>query len=118
MIKNLASFFKESPRNWTYYPERYNYNAIRSLMCYLFDCSKYKDKLTLEDLVWIDPKKDKQYRNRFAEINAKFLEDFVYYQSTGEIFAKLIERFADEYPDWLKKQLKANPKFWKYLSHA
>ena len=30
----------------------------------------WKDKLTLEDLVWIDPKEESYYRNRFIEINS------------------------------------------------
>jgi len=116
MIKNLATFFKESPNNWTYYPERYYYHAIRSLMRYLFDCTSYKDKLTLEDLVWIDPTYNKQYRNRFANMNSDFLENFVYSQTTGKVFSNLIKRCADNDPEWLKKQLKANPKFWKSIT--
>jgi hypothetical protein len=116
MLKHMADFFKTSNRNWTYYPERYNYNAIRALMCYLFNCTKYKDKLTLDDIVWIDPEEDKQYRNRFAKINGKFFEDFVYYQSSGDIFTQLINRMAADYPWWFKEQLKANKKFWQYLT--
>ncbi len=116
MLKNLASFFKTSERNWTYYPEMYNYNAIKGLMCYLYKCNNYKDKLTLEDLVWIDYSQEKRYRNLFADRNAKFLEEFVYHQTSGEIFSKLLERCEKEYPEWLKRKLKENQKFWKYLT--
>jgi len=114
MLKNLAKFFTTSERNWTYFPERYNYNAIRGLMCYLFDCSRYKDKLTLKDLVWIDPTSNPQYRNRFADLNAEFLEDFVYYQTSWEVLGKLIDRAARDKPAWLKKRIKSNSKFWNY----
>jgi hypothetical protein len=112
----MVKFFKTSNRNWTYFPERYNYNAIRAVMCYLFDCYKYRDKLILEDVVWIDPAIDPQYRNRFADINAKFFEDFVYYQSSWDIFTKLIERIAEDDPVWFKSRLKMNKKFWNYLT--
>jgi uncharacterized protein (UPF0305 family) len=116
MLKHMTQFFKTSKRNWTYYPERYNYNAIRALMCYLFDCTRYKDKLTLDDLVWIDPETEPKYRNRFAEMNAKFFEDFVYYQTSSEIFVKLVNRIAADYRGWFKKRLKENKKFWNYLT--
>jgi len=116
MIKHIARFFKESARNWTYFPEWYNYNIIRSIMYYLFECHKWKDKLTLEDLVWIDPKRDSHYRNKFVEINSNFLEEFVYYQSSGDVFSNLIKRLAKEDPYWLKKELKSNKEFWTYLT--
>jgi len=116
IIKQIARFFKTSPRNWTYYPEWYNYNIIRSVMYYLFSSHKHKDKLTLQDVVWIDPEKESRYRNQFAKLNSKFLEDFVYYQTSGEIFSNLIDRFAKEYPEWFKGQLKSDRKFWVYLT--
>jgi len=116
IIKHIARFFKESPRKWTYYPEQYNYNIIRSIMYYLYNCYKWKDKLTLEDLVWIDPKEEPRYRNHFVELNSKLLEEFVYYQSSGEVLSNLISRLAKECPEWFKKELKSNKKFWDYLT--
>jgi hypothetical protein len=116
IIKQIAKFFKESPRRWTYYPERYNYNLIRSIMYYLYKSYQWKDKLTLEDLVWIDPKEEPRYRNRFVEINSKFLEEFIYYQRTCKVLINLINRLSKERPQWFKKQLKSNKKFWAYLT--
>ncbi len=43
MIKSIASAVKTCG-NFTYYPERYNYHVIRSLMQYLYKCSLYKDE--------------------------------------------------------------------------
>ena len=85
-------------------------------MNYLFLSHRYKDKLLLEDVVWIDPEKEPQYRNRFVELNSRFLEEFVYHQTSGEVFSKLIQRFAEKYPSWFKKQLKSNKRFWTYLA--
>lgn len=116
IIKQIAKFFKESPRRWTYYPEWYNYNIIRSIMYYLFNSYKWKDKLKLEDLVWIDPVKESRYRNRFVEVNSKFLEEFVYHQTSSEVLINLINRLAKEYPGWFIKQLKSNKKFWNRLT--
>lgn len=116
MIKLIAEFFKHSDRNWTYYPERYHYNVIKNIMNYLYECYKWKDKLTLSDLVWIDPKEEPRWRNRFLETNAKFFEDFVYYQTSGDILEKIIKRTAEEYPPFLKRTLKKNKKFWEYLN--
>jgi len=120
IIRQIARFFKESPRRWTYYPESYNYNIVKSIMYYLFNShmkrGHWKDKLTLEDLVWIDPEKEPQYRNRFVEGNAKFLEDLIYHQTSGEVFSNLINRFAREYPKWFKDELKSNKRFWAYLT--
>lgn len=115
MIKRMARFFKESERNWTYYPERYNYNVIKAIMNYLYESYKRKDKLKLEDVVWIDPEKESKYRNRFVETNSKFFEDFIFYQTSGEVLSKIIERTAEKYPGFLKKELKSHRKFWKYL---
>jgi len=120
IIKQIANFFKESPRRWSYYPEWYNYNIIKSIMYYLFNShmkrGRWKDKLTLEDLVWINPEEDPQYRNRFVEGNSKFLEDFIYYQTSGEVFSILIRRFAQGYQKWFKDELKSNKRFWTYLT--
>lgn len=117
MIKHLAQAFKEKPRRWTYYPEWYNYNMIKCIMHYLFNCYMWKDRLTLEDLVWIDPKNEPRYRNRFVEVNAKFLEEFVYHQSPPrEVLRILIERLAREHPTWFKRRLKSNKRFWTYLT--
>lgn len=115
IIKHIAAFFKESERAWTYFPEWYNYNIIRSIMYYLFECHKWKDKLTLEDLVWINPKADRRYRNKFVELNSKFFEEFVVYQSSGKAASSVINRLASEYPAWFKSELKSNKKFWTYL---
>ncbi len=119
IIKQIARFFKDSPRNWTYYPEWYNYNIIKSIMYYLFNShmrrGNLKDKLALEDIVWIDPKKEGRYRNRFVEGNSTFLEDLIYFQTSGEAFSNLIKRFAEEYPSWFKSELRSNKKFWAYL---
>jgi len=116
IIKQIAKLFKERERRWSYYPEWYNYNIIRSIMYYLYECPKWKDKLILEDLVWIDPGKESRYRNQFVEINSKFFEDFVFYQSSSEVFVKLINKYAEKWPQWFKKQLKLNKKFWTYLT--
>lgn len=116
IIKQIAKFFKESPRRWTYYPERYNYNVIKGIMYYLFHSYRWKDKLTLEDLVWIDPQKEPRYRNQFVKINSRFLEEFVYHQSTGEVLTNLIDRLAKQDPQWFRKQLRSNKKFWVYLT--
>jgi hypothetical protein len=115
MIKQMTRFFKESERKWTYFPERYNYNAIRSIMYYLYACHRWKDKLTLEDLVWIDPETEPQYRNNFVKTNSKFLENFVYYQSSWEVLGNLISRAAKDGPQWLKNKLKSDKKFWNYI---
>ena len=89
-------------------------------MYYLFNShmqrGNWKDKLMLEDIVWIDLKEDPQYRNRFVEGNSKFLEDFIYHQTSGEAFSSLIKRFAKAYPKWFKDELKSNKKFWDYLT--
>jgi len=117
MIKQIAIFFKNSPRNWSYYPEWYNYNIIKGIMHYLFSADRFKDKLLLSDLVWINVEEEPKYRNRFVEANAKFFEDFIYHQTDGEVFANLIKRFArSPWQGWFKKQLKADRKFWKYLT--
>jgi hypothetical protein len=119
MIKMIARFFKESNRNWTYYPERYNYNVIKNIMNYLYECYKWKDKLTLADLVWINPKDEKRWRNRFVETNAKFFEDFIFYEtSDANVLGKIIERIAKKYRKYLKRELKANKEFWKYLTEG
>jgi hypothetical protein len=115
MIKLMTKFFKESERKWTFYPERYNYNTIRSIMHYLYQCYKWKDKLTLEDLVWIDPEAEPRYRNQFVEMNSKFLEDLVYFQSSCLVLTNLINRAANDDPQWLKSILKSNKKFWNHL---
>lgn len=120
IIKQIARFFKESPRRWTYYPEWYNYNIVKSIMYYLLNSymkqGRWKDKLTLEDLVWIDPEIDSRYRNRFVEGNSEFLENLIYHQTTGEIFSNLIKRFAEAYPEWFRNELKSNKDFWTYLT--
>jgi hypothetical protein len=115
MIKNLAAFFKESKRSRSYFPEQYNYNTVRTIMHYLYSCHRWKDKLTLEDLVWIDPEEEPRYRNSFVEINSQILEDLIYKQSSWEIFENLITRATKEDPSSLKRQLKANRTFWNYL---
>jgi hypothetical protein len=115
IIKNIANFVKTSERNWSYYPEWYHYNTIRTILLYLY-YTKYKDKLTLEDLVWIDPKKNRQYTNRFVKLNSKFLEEMVYRESSGDIIINIIKRLSKEYPWWFKKQLKTNKSFWNYLT--
>lgn len=116
MIKDLARFFKGSDRRWTYYPEQYNYNMIRTIMCYLYSCHQWKDKLTLEDLVWIDPNEEPRYTNSFLKINSATIEELVYNQSNGEILHNLIRRSIREDQSWLKSQLKTNKSFWKYLT--
>lgn len=119
MIKHLAKAFKEKTRRWTYYPEWYNYNMIKCIIYYLFDCYMWKDRLTLGDLVWINPKKESYYRNRFVEINSEFFEEFIYRQSPPrEVLSNLIERLAEEHPTWLKGRLKSNRKFWTYLTKS
>lgn len=115
IINSLINYVKTSDRNWSYYPEWYHYNTIRTIMLYLY-YTKYKDNLTLEDLVWIDPKKNKQYRNGFVELNAKFLEEFVYRETSYDIIKNLIKRLSKEYPRWFREQLKQNKSFWKYLT--
>lgn len=117
MIKQIAKFFKNSPRNWSYYPEWYNYNIIKGIMYYLFSADRFRDRLLLSDIVWIDAEKEPKYRNRFVEANAKFFQDFIYHQTTGEVFASLIKRFAQSpWRGWFKRQLKADREFWKYLT--
>jgi len=117
MIKQIAQFFKEEEgRRWSYFPERYNYNIIRSIMYYLYNCYKWKDKLTLEDLVWIDPEEEPRYRNQFVKLNSKFFEEFIYNQTYNGVLIRLINRSAEEDPSWLKSQLKSNKKFWRYLT--
>ncbi len=116
IIKHITRLFKESPRRWTYYPEQYNYNIVRSIMYYLYNCYKWKDKLTLEDLVWIEPKKEPRYRNNFVELNSKILEDFVYFQTSGKVLSNLINRLANEYRPWFMKELESNKDFWTYLT--
>lgn len=116
IIKQISKLFKESERRWTYYPEWYNYNIIKAIMYYLYSSYKWKDKLTLEDLVWIDPVEEPRYRNRFVEVNSKFLEEFVYHQSDGKVLINLINRLSKENPDWFKKQLRSNKKFWAFLT--
>ena len=115
IIKQIADLFRNSERRWTYYPERYNYNLIRAIMYYLYNCYKWKDKLRLEDLVWIDPEEERRYRNQFVKVNSKFLEEFVYNQTGGKILMDLISRLAKDDPSWFKKQLKSNKRFWRYL---
>lgn len=116
IIKQIAELFKERERRWSYYPERYNYNVIRSILYYLYNCYKWKDKLMLEDLVWIDPIEEPRYRNQFVMLNSKFFEEFVYHQTHREVLINLINRLAKEHPTWFKKQLKSNKKFWTYLT--
>jgi len=116
MIKKLALFFKESKRSRSYYPEQYNYNSVRTIMRYLYSCHRWKDKLTLEDLVWIDPEEEPRYRNSFVEINSEILENLIYNQSSWEIFDRLIKRAAKEYPSSLKRRLRNNKQFWGYLT--
>lgn len=119
MIRLLAKAFKEKSRRWTYYPEWYNYNMIKCIIYYLFNCYAWKDKLTLEDLVWIDPEKEGYYRNRFVEVNSKFFEKFVYHQSPPrQVLSNLIEKLANERRRWLKNRLKSNKKFWFYLTKS
>jgi len=115
IIKQIAELFKERERRWSYYPERYNYNVIRSLMYYLYNCYKWKDKLTLQDLVWIDPVEEPRYRNQFMELNGKFFEEFVYHQTNRKVLINLINRLTKDDPRWFKNQLKSNKTFWKYL---
>lgn len=79
----------------------------------------WKDKLKIEDLVSIDPDKEGERRNRFVELNSKFFEDFIYYQSDRPrpcVFVNLINRIAEVGPKWLKNQLKSNRGFWKCLT--
>ena len=116
MIKNLAVFFMNSRRKWSYFPEQYNYNAVRTIMIYLYKCHRWKDKLTLEDLVWIDPDAEPRYRNSFIEINSEILENLIYKQSSWEIFDRLLKRAMEEYSSSLKRRLKSNKQFWKYLT--
>lgn len=115
IIKQMAKLFKAKPR-WTYYPEWYNYNIIRNIMYYLFQCYNWRDKLLLEDLVWIDPAQESRYRNQFVKLNSKFFEDFVLYETSSEVFINLINKYAEKWPRWFKKQLKTNEKFWNYLT--
>ena len=77
-------------------------------------CVRYKDKLTLEDFVHINPYKEGHYRNRFLEANAQFFEDFTCCDTTG-VLRKIIDRAATEDPSWVKSILKTNSKFQKYL---
>jgi hypothetical protein len=116
MIKNLALFFKKSRSRRSYFPEQYNYNVVKTIMTYLYSCHRWKDKLTLEDLVWIDPQAEPRYRNSFLEINSEILENLVYNQSYWEIFGRLLKRAAKEYPSSLKSRLKSNKQFWNYLT--
>lgn len=116
MVKHIAEMFRESERRWSYYPEWYNYNTIRSIMYYLYQCYKWKDKLTLEDLVWIDPEEEPRYRNQFLKLNSKFFEEFVYHQTYREVLINLINRLAEEDPEWFKRKLKSNKEFWAYLT--
>jgi hypothetical protein len=122
MIKHIARFFTESPRRWTYYPEWFNYNIIKSIMFYLFNSymgnAQWKDKLNLEDLVWIDPELDPRYRNQFVQGNANFFEDFIYHQTSGEVFVNLVNRMAKSHRKWFKNVLRSNTKFWKYLTSS
>lgn len=102
MIKDLATIYKESKGKRTYYPESYNYSLIITIMRYLFKSHLWKDKLTLEDLVWIDPDAEPRYRNNFVKINSKIIENLVYCQSDWDIFGKLIVRATKEDPNLLK----------------
>ena len=116
IIKNMADFFKNSEKSWSYYPEWHNYNILKSIMYYLYSSYKWKDRLTLEDLVWIDPEAEPRYRNQFVDVNSKFLEGIIYNQTSGKAFVNLINRLAKEDPGWFKKKLKSNKKFWVYLT--
>lgn len=93
MIKELIKFYKNQKKS-SFYPEWYNLNLIRSIMDYLVHSYKYHNKLVLEDLVWIDPEKDTQYRNKFNKLNGKLMADFLYYDNEN-----LIDMIKDD-PDW------------------
>ena len=110
MIKQLANQYKEYGR-LTYYPEAYNLNLIRTIMTYLFDSHKYKDKLLIEDLVWIDPYEEPKYRNQFNKLNAKFMADFVIYDN--DVLIDMIKEDPRWFFDEVVKVLKKKDK--KYL---
>ncbi len=115
MIKQMARFFRESDHNLTYYSEWYNYNMLKTIMRCLYEI-KWKDKVTLEDLVWIDPSKNSKYRNKFIEVNSRFLEEFVSRETDGIVMGNLLKRLPEKW-DWkrIRDQLKSNRKFWSYL---
>jgi len=116
MIKEIANHFKNSKR-WTYYPEWYNYSLIRTIVNYLVFSDTYKDKLKLEDIIWIDPeKKRSKIRNRFVKLNSSFFEKFVWNQTDADVLAKLIIKLAKEGDRlWFKELLQSDSKFWAYL---
>ena len=116
MIKQMTNFFKKNKRNWTYYPEWYNYNLAKSIMYYLSYSNTFNNKLTLEDLIAIDPNKEPRYRNKFVKNNSHFFEEFVYNETYGSVLEKLIDRLENKHPSYFKKLLKSNKKFWAYLT--
>lgn len=117
MIKELAQFFRRSKRNWTYYPESYNYNVVKSIMFHLYSSYRFKDPLLLEDLVWINPKSrgDRFYLNRFVEENSSFLEDFIYQNLGGKTLSNLIQRAMRDDPSWTRSELRKNRRFYGSL---
>jgi hypothetical protein len=47
----------------------------------------------------------------------EFFEEFVFPNRDAEgVLAKLVDRAANEYPRRLKKRLKSNKEFWRYLT--
>ncbi len=84
-------------------------------MRYLYEINQ-KDKLTLEDLVWIDPKKNWKYRNVFIKTNSRFLEEFVSKETDGVVVDNLLKRMPVDWSwKWMKDELRSNREFWAYL---
>ena len=118
MIKQMIKFFRSSDHNFTYYPEWYNYNMLKTVMQYLYTMN-WRDKLTLEELVCIDPRTDSRYRNHFMKTNSKFITDLISKETEGGAFEILLRRIPDDWDrKWVKDVLKSNKGLWSYLTNG
>ncbi len=114
IIKQFCKFYKDKGK-FTYYPEAYNFSMIRAIMYYLYSSHKFKDQLTLKDLIWIDPVEDTQYRNKFNRLNGKFMAKFLYYDDENLkalmkddptwFLGKILELWTHKNKKYLKKVL-------------
>ena len=104
---------KKKKASSTYYPEAYHYNFLRSLIKYLYQSHRFKDKILLEDIIWIDPDEEPRYRNQFNKLNSNFMGKFIYHDD--ERLIELMKRdsfwFFDRIIEILKnKKLKSRDK--------